>query len=57
MNAGNPGERTGKYRTGLDSPVFDADGNSYLSVADTAVALVDEAENPKHIKERFTAAY
>lgn len=50
-------ERTGKYRTGLDSPVFDADGNSYLSVADTAVALVDEAENPKHIKERFTAAY
>ncbi|OPB89068.1 histidine kinase [Elizabethkingia ursingii] len=57
MNPGNPGERTGKYRTGLDTPVFDADGNSYLSVADTAVALVDEAENPKHIKERFTAAY
>ncbi|HIC8644120.1 NAD(P)-dependent oxidoreductase [Elizabethkingia meningoseptica] len=57
MNPGNPGERTGKYRTGLDNPVFDAEGQSYLSVADTAVVLADEAENPKHIKQRFTAAY
>jgi putative NADH-flavin reductase len=57
MHPGTSGVKRGTYRTGLDSPVFDNNGRSVLSVEDLAVVIVDEAENPKHIKERFTAAY
>ena len=49
--------RTGKYRLGLENPVFDADQRSILSVEDLAVAIADEAETPKHHQVRFTAAY
>lgn len=52
-----PGERTGKFRLGGDSLVADEKGNSSISAEDYAVALVDELEQPKHIRERFTAAY
>lgn len=52
-----PGERTGKYRTGTDSPVFNEKGDSELSVQDTAVAVVDELENHKFSRQRFTAGY
>ncbi|MGC0419316.1 putative NADH-flavin reductase [Embleya sp. AB8] len=52
-----PGERTGAYRTGLDDLVVDADGVSRISVADYAVAMLDEIENPKHRGKRFTVAY
>jgi len=57
MAPGKPEERRNTYRKGLENPVFDKDGNSELSVQDTAVVLVDEAENAAHIKQRFTAAY
>lgn len=57
MNQANTGERTGKYRTSLETPVFDENGRSRLSVEDVAVALVDELEQNNHIRERFTAAY
>ena len=57
MNPHNAGTRTGKYRTSLDNPVFDANGKSILSVEDVAVALVDELEQNKFVKQRFTAAY
>ena len=57
MHAGTAGIRTGKYRTSLESPVFDENGRSILSVEDVAVALVDELEQNNHIRERFTAAY
>lgn len=57
MNEGNPGERTGVYRIGLDKPVFDENHKSYISVYDLAMAIVDEVENSKHIRERFTVAY
>jgi len=57
MNSGNPGERTGKYRTSLETPVFDNEGRSRLSVEDVAVVLVDELEQNKHIRQRFTAGY
>jgi putative NADH-flavin reductase len=53
----NPGERTGSYRDGGDVIVVDADGESYISGADLAVAVVDEIENPKHSRERFTIGY
>ena len=49
--------RTGKYRLGTDSPVFNDEGRSILSGEDVAVVLADELENPKHHQVRFTAAY
>lgn len=57
MAPGKPQERRNTYRKGLENPVFDAEGKSELSVQDTAVVLVDEAENAAHIRQRFTAAY
>jgi uncharacterized protein len=57
MHQGTSGKRKGKYRTGLESPVVDADDRSIISVEDTAVAIVDELESPKHICQRFTVAY
>lgn len=57
MNARNPGSRTGVYRTGKDHPVMDSRNKSVISVADLAVALVDEAEKPMHIRRRFTVGY
>jgi uncharacterized protein len=57
MSPGHPGERTGKYRTALDTPVFDEHHRSKLSVDDTAVAIVDEIEQGNFIRKRFTAAY
>lgn len=57
MHQGTSGVRKGTYRTGLDTPVFDIDGRSVLSVEDLAVAIIDELEHPQHIKQRFTAAY
>ncbi|MFF0830622.1 NAD(P)-dependent oxidoreductase [Brevibacillus sp. NPDC003359] len=48
------GERTGAYRLGKDHLLVNASGQSYVSYADYAVALLDEIENPKHRNERFT---
>lgn len=57
MAPGKPQERKNIYRKGFDKPVFDKEGKSDLSVQDTAVVLVDEAEKAAHINQRFTAAY
>ena len=51
-----PGARTGRYRRGRDSLLFDAAGNSQISMEDFAVAVVDEAERPRHRGARFTVA-
>lgn len=51
-----PGRRTGRYRVGLDHLVTDAAGDSWLSMEDFAIALVDELDNPQHPNRRFTAA-
>ena len=58
-NLGNmtTGVRTGKYRLGKDDMLFDEKGESFISVEDYAVAMVDELEQENHHKERFTAAY
>lgn len=53
----NPGERTGTYRDGGDVLVTDESGESYISGPDLAVAVVDEIENPRHSRERFTVGY
>lgn len=52
-----PGERTGKFRTGKDQLLADASGQSRISMEDFAIALVDELEHPQHIRERFTVGY
>ena len=46
-----PGQRTGVYRVGSDSPIGDA-----ISAEDFAVAIVDELEKPAHTGTRFTVA-
>lgn len=57
FGAWNVGERTGTYRDGGDVIVTDADGESFISGPDLGVAVVDEIENPKHVRERFTVGY
>ena len=52
-----PGERTGSFRLGSDELLVDAEGESTISMEDLAVALLDEAEQPKHPRARFTVAY
>jgi len=52
-----PGERTGHFRLGGDRLLVDAKGDSKVSVEDFAIALIDEVENPKHVRRRFTVAY
>jgi putative NADH-flavin reductase len=44
----NPGEGTGRYRVGGEVALFDAEGNSAVSGADFALAVVDEIERPAH---------
>jgi putative NADH-flavin reductase len=52
-----PGERTGKFRLGKDALVSDDKGNSAISAEDYAIALVDEVEQGRHTKQRFTIGY
>jgi putative NADH-flavin reductase len=57
MHQGITTGRTGKYRLGLDNPVFNDEQRSILSVEDLAVVIADETENARHHQVRFTAAY
>jgi hypothetical protein len=52
-----PGERTGLYRTGADQLIVNDRGESAISMEDYAVALIDEAEHPAHVRTRFTVGY
>ena len=52
-----PGKRTGEFRSGTDSLITDGDGKSRISAEDYAVALVDELEQARHVRQRFTVAY
>ena len=51
-----PGERTGVYRLGGEDVLLNAQGESTISVADFAVAIVDEAENPQATGQRVSVA-
>ena len=44
-------DRTGSYATSLDTPAGD-----FISAEDYAVVLLDEIEEPRHRRQRFTAA-
>ena len=48
------GKRTGTYETGTDVLLVNKSEESYVSYADFAIAVIDEAENKKHINERYT---
>jgi len=52
----HPGERTGRYRTGLDAVIPGDSGPADISVEDYAVAMIDEAESAKHSRRRFAVA-
>ncbi|KVE29406.1 3-beta hydroxysteroid dehydrogenase [Burkholderia singularis] len=52
-----PGERTGRFRTGAGKLITDAQGNSTISAEDYAVAFVDELEQNRFIRQAATAAY
>jgi putative NADH-flavin reductase len=51
-----PGERTGRFRLGKDDLLSNTEGSS-ISFEDYAIAMADEIENPKHIRQRFTIGY
>lgn len=57
MHQGTKTGRTGKYRLGTDSPVFNDEQRSILSVEDLSVVIADELENNAFPNQRFTAAY
>ncbi|MCC8401516.1 NAD(P)H-binding protein [Paraburkholderia sp. MMS20-SJTN17] len=52
-----PGERTGKFRTGANTLIADAQGNSRISAEDYAIAFVDELEQGRFIRQIATVAY
>lgn len=52
LDAGGP--RTGSYIPGGEEAIFNSKGESYISYADYAIAMVDELENAKHIQKRFS---
>lgn len=48
------GVRTGKYILGGEELTLNSKGESIISYADYAIAMIDEAENGKHIQQRFS---
>jgi putative NADH-flavin reductase len=52
-----PGERRGAYRIAVDELLVDGAGESRISIPDYSDALLDELEDPKWIRRRFTLAY
>lgn len=52
-----PGETTGTYRLGIDELVTKEDGSSEISGTDFAKAYVDEIEQGRHPKQRFTVGH
>ena len=48
------GERSGKYILGGEELVLNSKGESIISYADYAIAMVDEIEKGNHIKQRIS---
>ena len=51
-----PGERSGRFRIGGDELPMDGDQPAGISVADLAVAIVDEIEQGIKLHQRFTVS-
>lgn len=52
-----PGEKRGGYRLGGDQVLFSGDKPAGITVGDLANAVLNEAEKPAHLRQRFTLAY
>ncbi|CAM8672909.1 MAG: NAD(P)H-binding protein [Sphingobium sp.] len=52
-----PSALTRQFRYGKDDLLYDADGISHISLEDYAYAMIEEAVDPKHHRERFTVGY
>ncbi|WP_263140640.1 NAD(P)-dependent oxidoreductase [Pseudomonas sp. RIT-PI-AD] len=52
-----PGARSGRFRLGGDELLMAGEQPAHISVADLAVALLDETEHPQHRRRRFTVGY
>lgn len=50
------GEATGAYRLGGEDLLMDGAQPAGIAVPDLALALVDEIEQPRHLRARFTVA-
>ena len=48
------GPRTGKYTLGGEELIVNSKGESVISYADYAVAIIDEAEKGNHIGQRIS---
>ncbi len=48
------GERTGRYILGGEELTLNKNGESVISYADYVIAMVDEAQNGSHIKQRIS---
>ncbi len=53
----DPGERTGTFRLGTNDLIVDAKGESRISMEDYAIAMVDELEDARHDRMRFSVGY
>lgn len=51
------GERTGVFRTDSTKLIADEHGRSRISMEDFAVALLNEIEQPQHLRGQFTVGY
>lgn len=51
------GERSGHYKLDKDHLLIGADGKSWITFADYAIAMLDELEKPAHSRQRFTVGY
>ncbi|CCB78384.1 conserved protein of unknown function [Streptantibioticus cattleyicolor NRRL 8057 = DSM 46488] len=51
-----PGRRTGRYRRGTGTLLTDADGRSWISAEDLAVAVLDELRSPG-VERHITVAH
>ena len=57
FGSGVPAPVKGEYRLGGEVLVRDEAGESTISAADFALAVVDEIDKPAHHRKRFTAAH
>lgn len=57
FGAWEPQIATGRYRLSDDVLLKDDSGDSYISAADLAVAVLDEIEEPRHDRRRFHVAH
>ena len=52
-----PGEKRGGYRLGGDQVLFSGDKPAGITVGDLADGVLNEAETPAHLRQRFTLGY